>query len=286
MPRMKHSPWPTVLEHLVERLPGATREQWVERMQRGAVLGEDGQPIPLDAAYAHGQRVYYWRELPQEDAIPFSASIVFEDELLVVADKPHFLPVTPGGRYLQETLLVRLKAQLACPELSPLHRIDRETAGLVLLCKRPQDRHAYQLLFRERRIHKRYEAVAAVSEALQFPLVRSSRIEEDPAQFFRMHEVAGEANSETRIHLLDAQAGRGLYALEPVTGKRHQLRVHMNALGLPLEGDQFYPVVRRQPDEPEDFQVSLQLLARHLAFTDPITSASRTFSSGLQLHWP
>lgn len=286
LPRMKHSPWPTLLDHLAERLPAASRVQWATRMAQGAVLGEDGLPLAADTPYVHGARVYYWRETPQETPVPFEANIVFEDEWLVVADKPHFLPVTPGGRYVRETLLVRLKAQLDCPELSPLHRIDRETAGLVVLCKRPADRHAYQLLFRQRRVHKRYLAVAPAPGGTEFPLVRHSRIEENPAQFFRMHEVDGEPNSETHICLLAQQGGYGLYQLEPVTGKRHQLRVHMNALGLPILGDQFYPTVRRGPDEPEDFADPLRLLAQAIAFEDPINGQSRRFESQRTLTWP
>lgn len=286
LPRMKRSPWPTLLDHLAERLSAVSRDEWAQRMAAGGVLGEDGQPLAPDAPYAHGARVYYWRELPHEAPIPFEARVVFEDELLVVADKPHFLPVTPGGRYVRETLLVRLKAQLDCADLSPLHRIDRETAGLVVFSKRPQDRDAYQTLFRERRIHKRYQAVAAAPQGLDFPMVRRSLIVEDEAQFFRMREAEGEPNSETHIRVLEEQRGRALYELEPVTGKRHQLRVHMHALGLPLEGDQFYPVVRRGPEETEDFQEPLQLLAQWLAFVDPVNGEPREFSSRLGLRWP
>lgn len=286
LPRMRVSPWATVLDHLAERLPALSRQAWAERMSAGSVLDEAGQPLALDAPYAHGARVYYWRELPQEVRIPFEAGIVFEDELLLVADKPHFLPVTPGGRYVRETLLVRLKDQRGCTDLSPLHRIDRETAGLVVLSKRPQDRDAYQQLFRERRVAKRYQAIARAPGHLAFPLVRHSRIIENEEQFFRMREAQGQANSETRIRVLQVQGERALYELEPVSGKRHQLRVHMHALGLPIEGDQFYPEVRRGPDEAEDFRQPLQLLAQWLAFTDPVSGQAREFSSGLHLRWP
>ncbi len=285
LPRMKASPWPTLLDHLAERLGAVSRADWAARMAAGGVLGEDGQPLGPDTPYLHGARIYYWRELPQEDRIPFEPRIVFEDELLVVADKPHFLPVTPGGRYVRETLLVRLKDQLGCADLSPLHRIDRETAGLVVLSKRAQDRDAYQQLFRHRRIAKRYQAVAAAPQGLDFPQVRRSRIVENEAQFFRMREAEGEPNSETRIALLAVQGQRALCALEPVTGTRHQLRVHMHALGLPIEGDQFYPEVRRGPDEPEDFREPLQLLAQWLAFDDPVSGQPREFTSGLRLRW-
>ncbi len=287
LPRMRRSPWPALIDHLTERLPRISRAEWTERMRSGSVLGEDGQPLAPDAPYLGGARVYYWRELPQEDPIPFVASVLFEDEHLVVADKPHFLPVTPGGRYVRETLLVRLKAQLGCPDLSPLHRIDRETAGLVLLSKRPQERDAYQSLFRDRRVDKVYEAVAGWRQDMVFPVTRSSHILEDEQAFYRMREARPDEglapNSETRIECIGCEGERALYRLHPVSGKRHQLRVHMWGLGLPIEGDQFYPSVRRGPGETEDFAQPLQLLARHIAFTDPVTGQSRHFSSTRQL---
>ena len=289
LPRMKQSPWPTLLDHLAERLSAVSRSQWAERMAQGGVLGEDGQALAPDAPYVHGARVYYWRELPNEPPIPFEAGVVFEDELLLVADKPHFLPVTPGGRYVRETLLVRLKAQTGCADLSPLHRIDRETAGLVVLCKRPQDRDAYQGLFRQRQVHKVYQAVAGWRADLRFPLDRSSHILEDEQAFYRMREAASDENlppnSHTRIDRLGHSGERALYRLEPTSGKRHQLRVHMNALGLPIEGDQFYPKVLRGPEEHEDFASPLQLLAQSLAFKDPVSGQARAFETALRLNW-
>ncbi len=289
LPRMRESPWPTVLDHLAERLPALSRQAWAERICAGSVLDEAGQALAPDAPYVGGSRIYYWRELPQEDPIPMQARIVFEDELLLVADKPHFLPVTPGGRFVRETLLVRLKEQLGCADLSPLHRIDRETAGLVVLCKRAQDRNAYQDLFRQRQVRKVYQAIASWRADLSFPLSRQSHILEDEQAFYRMREARSEENltpnSHTRIDLLEQSGERALYRLEPTSGKRHQLRVHMNALGLPIEGDQFYPVVRRGPDEREDFQSPLQLLARCLAFKDPVNGQARAFESGLRLNW-
>ena len=289
LPRMRESPWPTLLDHLAERLPALSRQAWSERIAAGSVLNEAGQALALDAPYAGGSRIYYWRELPQEDPIPMQANIVFEDDLLLVADKPHFLPVTPGGRFVRETLLVRLKEQLGCADLSPLHRIDRETAGLVVLCKRAQDRDAYQGLFRQRQVHKVYQAVAGWRADLSFPLSRDSHILEDEQAFYRMREARNDErlppNSHTRIDVLEQSGVRALYRLEPSSGKRHQLRVHMNALGLPIEGDQFYPVVRRGPDEREDFQSPLQLLAQSLAFKDPVNGKARAFESGLRLNW-
>ena len=290
MPRMRHSPWATVLDCLAQQLPRIGRDEWAQRMAQGQVLSETGHSLAPDTPYGQGGRVYYWRNMPQEQAIPFEAQVLFEDEHLVVADKPHFLPVTPGGRFVRETLLVRLKSQLQCPDLSPLHRIDRETAGLVLLCKRPQDRDAYQRLFRERHVDKLYQAIAPWRSDRVFPLTRTSHILEDEQAFYRMRESRPEEalppNSETHITCTEHRGPWALYALRPITGKRHQLRVHMNALGLPLLGDQFYPTVLRAPGEEEDFAEPLRLLAKHIAFTDPVTGMARAFESMQRLHWP
>jgi len=200
-----------------------------------------------------------------------------------VADKPHFMPVTPTGRYLHHSLLVRLKHRLQLPELSPLHRIDRDTAGLVLFSVQRATRGLYQGLFRDRAITKHYEAVAPWREGLALPPEYRSRLEESP-QFFRMHEVPGEPNSHTRIQVLEVGQGWARYRLEPVTGKRHQLRVHMAALGLPLRNDPFYPEVNDPPEG--DYSRPLQLLARSLRFTDPLTGQERHFESRLRLQWP
>lgn len=281
-----HPPWPRILDFLAERLPAVSPHEWRERMVRGEVLDDRGQAVAPEATYVGGQRLHYWRDLPDEARIPFEARIVFQDAHLLVADKPHFLPVTPTGRFLRETLLVRLKQATGIDSLSPVHRIDRETAGLVLFSIRAQDRGAYQALFRERQVDKVYEAIAPATTDWSGPRVHRSRVVEDPQAFYRMTEADGDSNSHTTIDLLEQRAPWALYRLEPVTGKRHQLRVHMNAQGLPICGDQFYPRVRRGPGEPEDYADPLRLLARAIAFTDPVTGEGRRFESGLSLAWP
>ena len=273
---------PHLLDFLAQRMPGVSRQQWSDRLAQGLVLHEDGQAALPDQSCQPGQRLYYYRHLADEPVLPFQAQVLFEDAHLLVVDKPHFMPVTPSGRYVQQSLLVQLKRQTGCADLVPLHRIDRETAGLVLLGKRLQDRDAYHALFRDHQIHKTYHAVAAHAPQLKLPLLYASRLV--PGEpFFRTQEVPGPANSETRIALLHTDGQRALYALEPISGKRHQLRVQMNALGIPIEGDPFYPTVLRGPDAPEDFGQPLQLLAKSLRFTDPITGYARAWTSGLHL---
>jgi tRNA pseudouridine32 synthase/23S rRNA pseudouridine746 synthase len=275
-------PWPTVLDFLVARMPDISREEWLDRFAQQLVLNEAAQPMTATQAYTPHTKLYYYRHIANEPVLPEKASLVFEDAHLLVADKPHFMPVTPAGRYVQQSLLVQLKHLTGNDDLVPLHRIDRETAGLVLFGKRLQDRDAYHALFRDKTMHKVYEAVAAFNPALELPRVHTSRLQPDEL-FFKTQEVAGQPNSETHISLLKTEGTRALYQLEPVTGKRHQLRVHMMALGLPLEGDQFYPTVLRGPDAEEEFSHPLQLLAKSIAFTDPVTGEAREFHSNLRL---
>jgi len=278
-------PWPLLADFLAQRLPAVSQAQWLQRMTQGRVLDENGRPLPPDAPFQPQTRVYYYRELSAEPLIPFEASVLYQDEHLLVADKPHFLPVTPTGRFVQQTLLVRLKRQLGIEHLSPIHRIDRETAGLVLFSVRPQDRGAYQALFRDKVVEKTYEAIAPLRPDLPLPQVHMSRIEPDE-QFFRQREVVGEPNSETHFELLRAQGDLGLYRLSPVTGRTHQLRVHMHALGRPIIGDLFYPEVVHGPGHTdEDYSRPLQLLARSIAFTDPVTGQPRRFESQRRLTW-
>ncbi|GAA4420861.1 pseudouridine synthase [Acidovorax lacteus] len=251
-------------------------------MARGEVVSEHGEVITPETPLRLGVRLYYYRELRHEPSLPFSETVIYRDDHLLVADKPHFMPVIPTGRYLQRSLLVRLRKQWGLPDLSPVHRIDRDTAGLVLFSVQRSTRDAYQALFRERMIRKTYEAVAALPPQL-WPCEYHSRIEESP-QFFRMHEVPGPANSLTRIALLEQSGPWGLFQLEPITGRRHQLRVHMAALGMPVHHDPFYPVVNDPPEG--DYSRPLQLLARSLEFQDPVTGQRRFYRSQRSLNWP
>ncbi len=277
--------WPTLLDFLAQRMPGIPRSEWANRLDQGLVLQESGQRAQADQACLTGQRFFYYRHVPDEPQLPRQAAVVFEDDHLLVADKPHFMPVTPSGPYVQQCLLVQLKRLTGLADLVPLHRIDRETAGLVLFGKRLHERDAYHALFREHSIHKTYHAVAAHRPELALPRVHTSRLAEDPVHFFRMREVEGQHNSETRLQVVRSEGNRALYQLEPVTGKRHQLRVHMLSLGAPIEGDQFYPEVLRGPDEAEDFNHPLQLLAARIAFKDPFTGQESSLSSKLTLNF-
>lgn len=272
--------WTTVLDCLCDHFAAIPRAQWLDRIARGRVLDADGAPITAYTPYRAGMPVRYFREVAAEPAIPGEVRIVHVDEHLLVADKPPFLPVTPAGVYVTQTLLARLVAASGHADLAPLHRIDRLTRGLVMFSIRPDTRDAYQALFRERRIAKVYEALAPPLPELDFPLVRRSRIERGEP-FFRMREAAGEPNSETRIDVIERGEALWRYRLEPVTGRKHQLRVQMAGLGAAIANDPLYPVL--QPEAPDDPARPLKLLARELAFDDPLSGEARRFVSGWSL---
>jgi tRNA pseudouridine32 synthase/23S rRNA pseudouridine746 synthase len=268
-------PWPTVLDALATRFPHVSRETWAERLGRGVVEDVHGDALAPDAPHVGGRLVRYRREVPDEIPVPFDERVLHADEHLVVADKPHFLAVMPAGRHARETLVARLEHRLGLRGLVPLHRIDRGTAGLVLLSRAPASRVSYQALFRERRIVKTYHALAPPLGGV-VPLLRQSRLERGEP-FHRMREADGPPNAETRIAVLARGATCWLYELTPLTGRKHQLRVHMAALGAPILGDDLYPELRARP--PGDYSSPLQLVARRLEFDDPLTGERRLFES-------
>jgi len=247
------------------------------------VQDAQGRALAPDMPWQVGLEIQYFREVADEPVIPFAETILHLDAHLLVADKPHFLPVTPAGGYVRETLLSRLVARTGNTELAPLHRLDRLTAGLVLFSTQAATRDAYQRLFRERRIEKTYEALAPALPGLAFPLQRDSRLV--PGEpFFRMAEVPGEPNARSRIELIEAEGPVWRYRLRPETGRKHQLRVHMAMLGAPIEGDDLYPQLMLRPDE--TVEAPLQLLAQGLAFDDPLSGEPRRFSSQRRLCLP
>ncbi|MEW2072634.1 RluA family pseudouridine synthase [Streptomyces sp. NPDC013433] len=270
--------WATVREHLVQRLsagPGVVDGMFAA----GLIVGADGRAVPADTPYAPGLCVWFHRELPAEVPVPFPLEVVHRDEHIVVVDKPHFLATTPRGSHVTQTALARLRRELGLPELGAAHRLDRLTAGLVLFTVRPEERGAYQTLFRDRRVRKEYEAVAPHDPRLELPRTVRSRIVKERG-VLTAQEVEGEPNALTRVELAAHRPdGLGRYRLVPGTGQTHQLRVHMNALGVPILGDPLYPEVTG-PVPAGDFRRPLQLLARTLEFTDPVTGVEHRFTSG------
>jgi tRNA pseudouridine32 synthase/23S rRNA pseudouridine746 synthase len=268
-------PWETFLEFFLSLFPHLDSAECSERFERGEVMTSSGVVLKQHSPYFSGEHVFFYRELVNELVVPFEEQILFENEHIVVADKPHFLTVAPTGQYLQQTLLVRLRRRLKNDELELCHRLDRETAGIVLLSKSVHTRSLYHSLFANREITKVYHALAGPM-IKKMPIVHQSKmVKGEP--YFRMKEVKGAANSETLINLLESRGEISLYELRPVSGRKHQLRVHMAALGTPILNDPLYPDIVAKPVD--DFSHPLKLLAKKLQFVDPVSGSTMTFES-------
>jgi tRNA pseudouridine32 synthase/23S rRNA pseudouridine746 synthase len=249
-------------------------------MEKGEIVDEHGIALSAGSPCRRGTFIFYYRELERETPIPFEEGILYQDDHILVADKPHFLPVMPSGRFLRETLLVRLKKKLKLEHLVPLHRIDRETAGIVMFSCNPETRRNYAPLFTNHEVRKVYEALASSLPGGHFPIIRRScLVKGEP--FFRMKETDGMPNSETSVDVVENMGAITLYRLTPVTGRQHQLRVHCAALGIPIINDTLYPEIQRRKED--DFSSPLQLLARSIAFLDPLTGRDRWFKSARKL---
>ena len=273
-------PWNTAFEYVLERFGHVNPQGIADRFDRGEVVGIGGVPLDRTTPLTEHTFIWYYRELPPEERLPVEINILHQDENLLVVDKPHFLPTTPGGMYVAESALVRLRVALDIPDLIPMHRLDRMTAGVLLFSTNPETRGKYQVLFEKRRIEKEYEAIAPVRPELALPAVIRSRMIKSRT-YLLAQEVPGEPNAETRVELLEATGGLGRYRLLPHTGKTHQLRVHMASLGIGILNDPFYPVLQEQG--PDDYSKPLQLLARSVEFNDPLTKQPVQYRSELSL---
>jgi tRNA pseudouridine32 synthase / 23S rRNA pseudouridine746 synthase len=266
-------------DHLVDRLPRVAPSRIDAMLREQRIVDRDG-PIAPDAPYVPESFLWFHRDLPVEAPVPFEIGIVHRDDDLLVVDKPHFLATIPRGQHIVETALVRLRRELDLPTLSPAHRLDRVTAGLLMFVVRPELRGAYQTLFRDRRVRKTYEAIAPHDPMLTLPRTVSSRIVKERG-IICAREEPGPPNAETRVELLEHRDGLGRYRLTPTTGRTHQLRLHMSGLGVPILGDDFYPVLTEKPLD--DFTRPLQLLAAEMEFVDPVSGATRRFRSRIAL---
>lgn len=276
-------PYPSILKFLEAKFPRVGRQVWLSRIQAGKVLDGDSCPISLDTPYAPLGRLYYFREVEEEPIIPFQEEILYQDANFLVADKPHFLPTTEGGRFVEESLIYRLRERTGNDAIAPMHRIDRETAGLVMFTLNPESRAAYQLLFANHLVFKVYHAISA---HLPDGAVREWNVEnrlERGTPPFRIQTGVGSVNAKSRIQLVDTQNGKSYFHLYPQTGKKHQLRHHMASIEFQIENDKYYPEL--QDESPDNYEKPLQLLAKELRFKDPISGEVRHFVSRMKLNW-
>lgn len=265
----------TIVEFLQAAHPA---EDWNAHLAAGELVDEHGRRVERHTRYQPTRFVYFYREPAAEVPVPFPVEVLHREDGLVVVDKPHFLATIPRGAHIRESVVVRLRRELDLPDLVPVHRLDRMTAGVLLCTTDPRWRRPYQELFERQRVHKVYEAVAGYRPDLEFPRVVRSRIVKRHGELTATQSFEGEPNSETRIEVVERRGERARYRLFPRTGRTHQLRLHLAGLGAPIVGDNFYPVFRRRAAD--DFTAPLRLLARELVFTDPLSGVERRFSSG------
>ncbi len=276
-------PYPSILAFLSKRFPTISRNAWETRISEGKVLDDTGHRITPDYQYTPQNRIFYFREVSTEPIIPFAEKILYSDDEILVVCKPHFLPVTPGGRYVDECLLNRLRNSTGIKELAPLHRIDRETAGIVLFSVNKKSRGLYGTLFMNGRVEKTYQALSACLQAQKTASWNVGNRIERGEPWFRMKTAPGKENARSVINLVEVKGERARFILQPETGKTHQLRIHMSGLGFGILNDRYYPELQ---DEREDnFDTPLQLVAQMIRFKDPISGRYRTFESERTLLW-
>jgi tRNA pseudouridine32 synthase/23S rRNA pseudouridine746 synthase len=268
-------------DFLVARLPDAVPVD--ARLEAGEFVDQAGLPWTGEEPYRSNAFIWFHRPVGLEAVVPFAIEVLHQDARIVVVDKPHFLATTPNGTHVRDTVLVRLRDSLALPELTPAHRLDRLTAGVLVLTTQREHRSAYANLFQTRTVDKTYEALAPYDPTVELPHRVTNRIEKHRGSL-QAEVVAGEPNAETLVEVLETRGDVARYRLTPSTGKTHQLRVHMAALGLPILGDSLYPTVLDV--EPDDFAAPLQLVARTLRFTDPVDQTLREYTSRFALEWP
>ncbi len=279
-------PWPTLRDHLVERLAkGLDADEIDRKLAAGEFVDAAGRPVPADAPFVPQSVVWAHRDLPEEVHVPFEIDILHRDDRIVVVDKPHYLSTMPRGQHVVQSALARTRVMTGLHRLTPAHRLDRPTAGVLLFTTEQRWRGAYQRVFATGQVHKEYLAVAPVREDLELPLVRRTHILKEHGTFQAREVPDAEPNAETLIRLEARRGDRGLYRLTPRTGRTHQLRCQLHGLGIPIVDDPLYPEVR---DEPlGDFSRPLQLLAAVLEFVDPVDGRVRRFETRRRLDtWP
>lgn len=274
-------PYPTLLEFFIQRFPDIHGSRWQARLLAGKILDQLGDAVTPHTPYTPHQRLYYFREVEAEPRIPFDEQILFQNDEIIVACKPHFLPVIPGGRYVNECLLARLQKRTGNMALTPVHRIDRETAGIVLFSANPKTRSLYHALFARGEINKTYHALADYTQpsGQKEWWVENRIVRGEP--WCRRKVAEGDVNARSRIQLAQAQGDRARFILHPLTGKTHQLRLHMSGLGFPIVNDRYYPAL--QPQAADNYASPLQLIAKSLRFRDPVGGVEREFISEREL---
>ncbi|NVK21530.1 MAG: pseudouridine synthase [Kangiellaceae bacterium] len=286
LPQENHG-WTTVLDYLIDKFQGIDKAIWHQRILDDKVHWQDGTFIKLDTPYRPQAAVFYYREVKKEPVIPFEHNLIYQNEHILIADKPHFLPVNESGAFVNECLQNRLRKETGIDELQALHRLDRETAGLVMFSINSQTRAYYHALFANKTITKTYQAIAKTPNNIQLIgkqwEINNRMIKSDPSFVMSIDKQASskDYNAHSKIRCIKQSEHLSLFELQPITGKTHQLRVHMQSIGYPILNDKFYPTLL--PKSEDNFDQPLQLLAQSLDFKDPVTQQQHSFQSKLML---
>lgn len=273
------APWGTLADWLRHRF--GERVDVDSMLDRQRFVHHDGSPVLADDPYRPHTFVWFHRDLREEVAVPGEITVLHRDDRLVVVDKPPFLSTIPRGRHVLQSVVVRLRAELGLPELAPVHRLDRVTSGVLMLSVERRWRGPYQSMFEHGTVAKTYRALAPYRPDLVLPVTVRNHIRKERGAWQAQVVEGAPVNAETWVELEGRVGEDAVYRLTPRTGRTHQLRLHLNGLGIPILGDPLYPVV--QETDVDDFSRPLQLLASEIAFTDPVDGGERRFVSRRRL---
>ncbi|MDK8340892.1 MAG: pseudouridine synthase [Winkia sp. UMB3164B] len=255
----------TLLQWMQQRYEKLDATELKKLFAQGAFVNSAGDALGADTpSELIRQGVYFYRPIADEVDTPIEVPVLAQTENWIAVDKPAGLATMPRGAFVARSVTVALRRQERNDEPVPAHRLDRPTAGVLLFTKRKQVRGAYQKLFEERKVQKSYRLLAPTA-SLPDSFSFEARIYRVDGQHRVGVAHTGEANSYTKFRRLSKRGNISLYEARPQTGKMHQIRAHMAALGAPLVGDRLYGW--------EGEQVPLQLLAHSLSFGDPFAKA-------------
>lgn len=269
----------TLLGYLSERYRHSTASEWQRRIEDGLVLVE-GAPARADRELAAGETLVWSRPPWREPFAPTSFAILYEDEDVLGVAKPAGLPTLPGGSFLENTLLARVRRR--SPDASPLHRLGRGTSGIVLFALNKGARRALTRSW-EKDVERGYRALVT-GKFPQGDTVLDHPIGLVPHPLLgSVHAVCATGKrARTRVRLLEHREGASLVDIEIETGRTHQIRIHLAAAGHPLVGDPLYPPGGVPPPEGRALPGSTgyHLHAHLVRFPHPRTSADVVIRCG------